>query len=147
MKGHHALEVTRARSSKTIHRCNIKQGRIHGIRCILARTDSSLGRKRHFCIVSARVWPTNGQTDGPMYGPMYGPTDGRTHPLVEMPICQYPPGGFSHEDCLANLKYKLPLGACLRHFEFWLSSVTWLSWTWVGILHQMTKHFTNPSSR
>ena len=33
----------------------IKQGRIHGIRCVLARTDRSIGQKRHFCMVSTRV--------------------------------------------------------------------------------------------
>ena len=29
-----------------------ERGRIHGIRCVLARTDGSFGRKRHFCMVS-----------------------------------------------------------------------------------------------
>ena len=32
-----------------------KQGRIHGIRCVLARTNNSFGRKQHFCMVSTRV--------------------------------------------------------------------------------------------
>ena len=36
------------------------------IRCVLARTasDSSSGQKRHFCMVSTRVWPTDQRTDG-----------------------------------------------------------------------------------
>ena len=28
---------------------------IHGIRCVLARTDSNFGQKQHFCMVSTRV--------------------------------------------------------------------------------------------
>ena len=52
-----------------------KQGRIHGIRCVLARTDSSFGRKRHFCMVSTDG-PTDGQTDGRIVG--------RTYFLIEM---------------------------------------------------------------
>ena len=38
----------------------VKQGRIHGIRCVLARTEGSFGQKGHFCMVSTRVWPTDG---------------------------------------------------------------------------------------
>ena len=34
---------------------HLKQGRIHGIRCVLARTGSSFGPKRLFCIVSTRA--------------------------------------------------------------------------------------------
>ena len=41
-----------------------EQGRIHGIRCVLARNASNFGRKRHFCRISTRVWPTDGPTDG-----------------------------------------------------------------------------------
>ena len=47
-----------------------KQGRLHGKRCVLAGTDSSFGQKRHFSMVSTRVWRTYGWTDGW--------TDGRT---------------------------------------------------------------------
>ena len=32
-----------------------KQGRIHGIRCVLACTDSYFDQKKHFSIVSTRV--------------------------------------------------------------------------------------------
>ena len=32
-----------------------KQGRIHGIRCVLARTDRSYSQKRHFFKISTRV--------------------------------------------------------------------------------------------
>ena len=38
-----------------IKREELEQGRIHGIRCVLARTVSSFGQKRDFCIVSTRV--------------------------------------------------------------------------------------------
>ena len=54
----------------------IEQGRIHGIRCVLARTDSNFDQKRHFCMVSTRVWPTDWPSDRP--------TDGQTYPLIEM---------------------------------------------------------------
>ena len=33
------------------------------IRCVLAWTDSSFGQKRHFHVVSTRVWRTDGRTD------------------------------------------------------------------------------------
>ena len=32
-----------------------KQGRIHGIRCVLACTDSNFGQKGHYCMVSTPV--------------------------------------------------------------------------------------------
>ena len=35
------------------------------IRCVPARTDSSFSQKRHFCMVSTRVWWTDWRTDGP----------------------------------------------------------------------------------
>jgi len=58
-----------------------QQGRIHGIRCVPARTASNFGRKRHFWRISIRVWPTDrrtnlwtdGRTDTPFY------RDPRTH--------------------------------------------------------------------
>ena len=34
---------------------HVEQGRIHGIRCVLARTDSRFGQKLLFCMVSTRV--------------------------------------------------------------------------------------------
>ena len=42
----------------------INQGRIHGIRRLLACADSSFGQKRHFCMVTTHVWRTDGRTDG-----------------------------------------------------------------------------------
>jgi len=62
-------------------RSNPKQGRIHGIRCVLARTASRFGQKRWFCKVSTRVWPTDqrmdGRTDRRTDTPSY--RDARTH--------------------------------------------------------------------
>ena len=75
-------------SSQKVYQCALKahlivHGRIHGltaIRYVLARTDSSLGQKRHFCMVSTRVW----RTDRRMDGRTNGRTDRRTYPLIEM---------------------------------------------------------------
>ena len=50
-----------------------ERGRIPGIRCVLARTASNFGRKRYFCRISTRVWPTDGRKDTPSY------RDARTH--------------------------------------------------------------------
>ena len=49
------------------------------IRCVLAHTGSSFGQKWRFCMVSTRVWPTDGRTDIPSY------RDARTH-LKREPI-------------------------------------------------------------
>ena len=58
-----------------------EQGWIHGIRCVLARTGSSFSQKRHFCMVSTRVWPTDRPMDGRMDGRTDIPSyrDARTH--------------------------------------------------------------------
>ena len=48
---------------------NFEQGRIHGIRCVLAHTDNSFGQKRHFCMVSTHVRPTDGRMDRRTGGP------------------------------------------------------------------------------
>ena len=55
-----------------------EQGRIHGIRCIPACTD---GQKRHFCMISTRVWRTDGRTNGRTNRPTDIPSyiDARTH--------------------------------------------------------------------
>ena len=56
-----------------------KQGRIHGIRYVLARTDTSFGHKWLFCMVSTHVWRTDQWTDGRMDGLTDGWTDQRTY--------------------------------------------------------------------
>ena len=57
----------------------LEQGRIHGIRCVHARTASNFGRKRLFCRISTRVWPTDRQTDGRTDRRMDGRTDRPTY--------------------------------------------------------------------
>ena len=57
--------------------CHNKAG-YTAIRCVLAGTDSTFGQKRHFCMVSTRVWPTDGRTDGRTDRRTDGPTDGHT---------------------------------------------------------------------
>ena len=61
-----------------------KQGRKHGVKCVLARTDSNFGQKWHFRMVSTHVWPTDGRTDRWTDRRTDGRTDGRTHLLIEM---------------------------------------------------------------
>ena len=58
-----------------------KLSRIHGVRCVLARTDSSFGKNWHFCMVLTCGWPMGGwmdrRTDGRTDTPSY--RDARTH--------------------------------------------------------------------
>ena len=50
-----SLPKTNLKIPSKYHQNAYQQGRIHGIRCVHARTASNFGRKQYFCWISTRV--------------------------------------------------------------------------------------------